>query len=307
MHMETLQPPATTAPSCPSCGATAAERVHHVAPHNGVRYTLNHCPCCQLEFWTPLAVDTSIYQDSGFSAYQDYHTGRRPFPRWAEPLFSVLPRSDLRTLDIGCGDGAVMARLQAFGAHVQGMDLDPQSVAVAESRCGAGTCTVSTLDQYVDSRLECDDRFDLVSFFEVLEHQVDPGKFLAQVARLVAPGGIVAGSVPDRDRFLAFIDRRVDRGDLPPHHHLWFSLTAMRSMLERAGFAEIEVIRTGAMGYGETLEKVRAHLAQRARELPAVWRPLSGPLAAIASPPLALAFWLGRKRRPSHLFFRCRA
>lgn len=305
--MEAAQPPADATPHCPCCGASAVERAHHVAPHNRVHYTLNHCGGCSLEFWTPLVVDTSIYQDSGFAAYQDYHTGRRPFPRWAEPMFSSISVANIRTLDIGCGDGSVMARLQELGANVQGMDLDAQSVAVAESRCGVGTCSVSTLDDYVDARATPVERFGLVSFFDVLEHQVDPTRFLGQVAKLVEPDGIVAGSVPDRDRFLASIDRLVDSGDLPPHHYLWFSASALRSLLERAGFSRIQILRTGTIGFRETRTKVRSVLERRAASVPVIPERLASTLAVLASHPLALVYWMGRLRRPSHLFFCCRA
>jgi len=307
MNTKSAQPFANQAPGCPGCDEATTERAHHVAPHNNVRYTRNRCRSCGLEFWTPLVVDTSIYEDSGFSAYQDYHTGRRPFPRWAEPLFSSLSDASIRTLDIGCGDGAVMARLQQMGADVRGIDLDAQSVTVAEGRCGAGTCAVSTLDAFVAARSGSDFGFGLVSFFEVLEHQVDPRRFLEQVAKLVAPGGMVAGSVPDRDRFLAFIDRRIDSGDLPPHHFLWFSMPALRALLERAGFVDVQVFRTGAIGYGDTRAKVRALLARRASSMPVMPDSLAGGLAMLASHPLAFVYWLGRLRRPSHLFFRCRA
>lgn len=292
--------------ACPACVAGTRALRRHLAPHNGVLYTLHHCGNCSLEFWSPLEVDASIYQDDGFSAYADYHAGRRPFPRWAKPLLEVLGDPPKRALDIGCGDGAVMSRLQALGTTVRGIDLDAQSVQVAESRCGAGTCTVSTLDEFIRSRSADAPGFDLVTFFEVLEHQVDPRGFLAQVAQLAAPGAVVAGSVPDRDRFLAASDRRLDSGDLPPHHFLWLSSNALHSLLEQAGFKAITVRKTGSIGLSETFRKMRALLARR---LAAIGAPaaLAGAVAFGASPLPAMVVWIGRRIRPSHLFFHCRA
>ena len=278
-----------------------------MAPHNQVRYTLNSCRGCSLQYWSPLTVDTSIYEDTGFTAYQDYHAGRRPFPRWAEPLMAQVPPSTLRSLDIGCGDGAVMERLQSKGVDVVGIDLDPQSIAVALRRCGPGSSVVSTLEGFIDSRPAGSPRFDLVTFFEVLEHQVDPRRFLGHVYQLVSPGGTVAGSVPARDRFLSSLDRIVDSGDLPPHHFLWFSPASLRSLLEGSGYKAVEVTRTGAIGLAETHCKVRTLIGKKVANLPAAVARLALAISIVVSAPMALVYWAGRRVRPSHLYFRCRA
>ena len=306
--MQTI-PPQDSPPHrtpCPVCAADPGQRARYAASHNKVQYTLNHCGSCGLEFWSPLTVDTSIYEDEGFAAYVDYHAGRRPFPRWAEPLFASLQTPPVRSLDIGCGDGAVMARLQALGVDVRGIDLDPQSVSIAERRCGVGSCTVSTLDAYVAARDGDAPPFELVTFFEVLEHQVDPMGFLAQVAKLAAPDALVAGSVPNRDRFLAKADRRVDTGDLPPHHFLWFSPGALRSLLERAGFRDIRIQRTGAISLPETFRKTRRLIERRTHATAGLPRGLAATTAWLLAPAPTLAIWAGRALRPSHLFFSCR-
>ena len=41
--------------------------------------------------------------------------------------------------------------------------------------------------------------FDIVSFFEVLEHQADPAAFLSEVRACLRPRGFIVLSVPNRN------------------------------------------------------------------------------------------------------------
>lgn len=50
-------------------------------------------------------------------------------------------------------------------------------------------------------------KFDVITFFEVIEHLTDLKKFLNQVRELLNDGGIVIASTPDRNRFLADLTR----------------------------------------------------------------------------------------------------
>ena len=291
---------------CPVCDSATTERETHLSDHNGIRYRLNACATCDLEHWSPRRFDPSIYNDDGFEAYQQYHAGGRPFPRWAEPLFQALPKDAGNALDVGCGDGSVLARLQASGLRVRGTDLDGKSVAVANGKCGEGTCIVSTLDAFAADCRTRGETYDLVTFFEVLEHQVEPGQFLADIRSITSKGGMIAGSVPNRNRFLATLDRRYGDGDLPPHHFLWFSAKSLREALVRSGFADVRVSRVESVRFGELCNKLKALLGrERGKRLGFVHGAFH--LAATVFWPVAAAFiHLGRLAMPSHLYFSCR-
>lgn len=303
------QPRASDDPTTTCAGCAAQARadvpVHvHRAPHNDRTYTLQRCPDCDLQFWSPLQADPSVYEGEGFEAYVDYHSGKRPFPRWAEPLFAALPAQRGRALDIGCGDGAVLHRLAQAGYEPHGIDLDEKSIAVARAKFGLADVAVSTLDAYEHACRLHGERFDLVTFFEVLEHQDAPLDFLAQVRRLCRPGGLVAGSVPNRDRFLARFDRKLGDGDLPPHHFLWFSRRSLVRLLERAGFTDVDVRLTGALPYSQIVAKLGALVERKFRRVPPALRWLGLPCKMLATV-LAIAPWIGMRLAPSHLFFRC--
>lgn len=293
---------------CAVCAnPTRTDNPHHEhhANHNGETYTLHTCPSCELQFWWPLKADHSVYEEEGFEAYKDYHSGARPFPRWAEPLFPLLPRTAGTALDIGCGDGAVLSRLAEAGFEPNGIDLDEKSIQVARGKFGLDKVISTTLEKYVAYCREQALCFDLITFFEVLEHQDDPNSFLSQVAALGKPGSLIAGSVPNRDRFLTVIDRRLSDGDFPPHHFLWFSSTSLARLLKSAGFEDVAVTRTGALAYKQIVEKLGVVISRKTQAWPSAMQ-LLVPAMTMLSMVAAVVPWLGMRFAPSHLFFKCR-
>ncbi|HDD45097.1 MAG TPA: methyltransferase domain-containing protein [Candidatus Desulfofervidus auxilii] len=86
-------------------------------------------------------------------------------------------------------------------------------------------------------------KFDVITFFEVLEHQDRPMEFLQMVKELLKDGEYIAGSVPNRERLFVKIDWKYFHGDYPPHHFLIFSQTALYRTFKLAGFKNIEIIK----------------------------------------------------------------
>ncbi len=100
-----------------------------------------------------------------------------------------------RALNIGIGAGGVERQLQALGWRVAA--LDPSEAAAAslaqagiDARCG-----------YAQQMPFADSSFDIVVASEVLEH-IEPAvrqAVLAEIVRVLAPGGWFIGSVPYRE------------------------------------------------------------------------------------------------------------
>ncbi|GJM18747.1 MAG: hypothetical protein DHS20C14_09600 [Phycisphaeraceae bacterium] len=110
-----------------------------------------------------------------------------------------LTRITGRSLDVGCGSGFVVELLRTvpFELDAQGVDVSPESAAVAAKRNGADRIKVS------DGRSlpYDDDRFDLVTSFDVLEHldEADVPAFCDELRRVTRPGGLVMCSVALRE------------------------------------------------------------------------------------------------------------
>ncbi|MBX3154692.1 MAG: class I SAM-dependent methyltransferase [Deltaproteobacteria bacterium] len=146
-----------------------------------------------------------------------------------------------KLLDIGCGEGGFLEVARGRGFEVAGLDLDPGNVEAARRRQLDVQAT-----HLVDERGEIAPTlarggYDWVTAFDVLEHQANPIEFLEAARSLLRRGGTMCGSVPNRERLLVHRDRAHNRGDLPPHHFLWFSQRALETTLRNAGFAHIRV------------------------------------------------------------------
>jgi SAM-dependent methyltransferase len=120
----------------------------------------------------------------------------------------LLPhlRPGQRVLDVGCGPGTItldLARRVTPGTVV-GIDAAADAVAAAEAaRDEAGldsrSVTLSVGDVYA---LDAPDAsFDVVHAHQVLQHLTDPVAALREMARVVAPGGLVAVRESDYGAF----------------------------------------------------------------------------------------------------------
>ncbi len=78
------------------------------------------------------------------------------------------PRSG-RLLDVGCGNGKFLMVAKGYGFDVWGIDIDRQSVEIAKSVLG-NNIHFMELGQFVKFAKERNLEFDVITFFEVLEH-----------------------------------------------------------------------------------------------------------------------------------------
>ena len=136
-----------------------------------------------------------------------------------------------KVLDLGCRDGALTSRY-AEGNEVVGVDADREALAEA-AKLG-----IETRWADLDEPLPFDEAgFDVVVAGELLEHLRDPARVVADVRRVLRPGGTFVASVPNAYRLknrLRFLAGRKPEDD--PTHLQMFSAADIRHLL--AGFDE---------------------------------------------------------------------
>lgn len=96
------------------------------------------------------------------------------------------PLTGLSVLDIGCGGGILSESLAHLGAHVTGLDMAENNVAIARQHAASSDLDIRYLHQEVDS---LDERFDLVFNMEVVEHVSNLDAFMTASCQRLAPGG----------------------------------------------------------------------------------------------------------------------
>jgi SAM-dependent methyltransferase len=101
-----------------------------------------------------------------------------------------------RLLDIGCGAGYHVRHFARKAAKVVAIDVDAVSLPIARRRVRSSRVTFL---RYGGDRLPfADASFDAVSMLDVLEHVADREALVAEIARVLRPGGVWIVSVPYR-------------------------------------------------------------------------------------------------------------
>ena len=92
-------------------------------------------------------------------------------------------------LDVGCGNGYVLANYARAGAQVTGVDLTEAAIALARQRFAqaglAGTFQIANAEALPFP----DDSFDCVCSMGVLHHTPDTARAVAEIWRVLKPGG----------------------------------------------------------------------------------------------------------------------
>ena len=174
---------------------------------------------------------------------------RQGMDRWTPRGLEVLAaeaalvgryvRPDMKALDVGCGDGRLARLLLNLKADYTGVDVSESAVDL----CRRQGLRVSRQD--LNEALPFDENnFDVATIFEVLEHLFAPDAAIREVVRVLKPGGIVIGSVPNVAYFpnrLLMLAGRFNPGGSPATslkkpwldpHIRFFSFSAMNRFLK---------------------------------------------------------------------------
>ena len=100
--------------------------------------------------------------------------------------------ADSRVLVDGCGVGMYVQALRRFTPHVVGLDIEPARVAQSYTHSSLVNVAAGETLPYPDN---C---FDLVLSHEVIEHVQDDRHSLAEMARVLKPGGRAVIFCPNR-------------------------------------------------------------------------------------------------------------
>lgn len=230
---------ASAAPRCRLCGGTGAVLyvdcldLEYFMANDAV---MHRCRSCSLVFLHPLPTReelAALYPDN----YHNFQSARgalarflfeRYHARQAALCMRNLP-PDGTFLEVGCGDGAILAKLRERGiGDVQGIEI-ARAGGEAARRKGLRVFH-GTLEEF-----DTDERFDMVFMSHVIEHVLDPVLAMQRIADLLKPGGVVYLETPN----VGSLDARLwgsNWGLVHYPRHLWlFDRTTLRRLVESAG------------------------------------------------------------------------
>ncbi|MDZ4848669.1 MAG: class I SAM-dependent methyltransferase [Pirellulaceae bacterium] len=151
----------------------------------------------------------------------------------SEPI-PIVEQPSPKALEIGCGAGRFLDRLESKGWTVRG--LEPADVPA--QRCRDRGLAVQTGN--IESTDLPENLFDIVFAWMVLEHVHQPEVALSKIANALTSNGILMFSVPNFGCWEPVIFRKYWFGFQLVHLN-YFTVPELKKLLERTGF-EIEAV-----------------------------------------------------------------
>jgi SAM-dependent methyltransferase len=151
------------------------------------------------------------------------------------------PTEGAKLLDIGSGGGEFVRRAIRLGYAAEGLEFDALAVAAGVAR-GLPILHGGLPDTGLPEA-----GYDAVTLSQVIEHLHDPLAALAEIHRLLKPGGFFWLATPNMDAPGHALFGPDWRGLEPPRHLVLFSAQALALALERTGFVGIAFQPPGAV------------------------------------------------------------
>jgi SAM-dependent methyltransferase len=281
---------ALTPSSCVACGSPASTPAFEASDWYLGRapgsFTYRRCGDCATVFVDPQPNDATLA--AAYAAdYGPLRTRRRAIDRLGERLAQReadrLARLADRTtplLDVGCGTGAFLRRLQRCGwdGSMQGLEPDEAAARYAREQTGLPitTGTLESVDVAPGSA-------GTIVMRHVIEHLRDPAAALERVAEILAPRGVLYLATPDARALAASVFGRFWHGYDPPRHLFAFTSEGIRRLLARTRFTVLDEhwqfspqMWTGSLrhainrGTGHRFAQLAAHDLNPLAALPAV-------------------------------------
>jgi 2-polyprenyl-6-hydroxyphenyl methylase/3-demethylubiquinone-9 3-methyltransferase len=130
------------------------------------------------------------------------------------------------TLDIGCGGGLVAEAMTQLGCRVTGVDPSAASLETARAHA-AEVCLEIDYRHGGGEDLPCNNAsFDIAYCLDVLEHVADLDRVIAEVARVLKPGGVFIYDTINRTFISKLVIIKIPQdwswtSVFPPNLHRW--------------------------------------------------------------------------------------
>lgn len=254
---------------CPVCAGAAAAWLEK----DGVE--IQRCAACGVGFWRPDPAfrSAALYDGAYFEGgdlgpgYDDYAALelalRRNFARRMAALGRPAPGA--RLLDLGAAYGFAVDEAQRAGWRACGLEVSAQAARRAAGLVGGVVVRADAVRTPFATG-----SFGAITLWDVLEHLPEPHAVMAEVARLLAPGGRVALTTGDAGSLAARISGAHWHLLTLPEHLYFYSRESLRRLLSAHGLHVVSMRAESSLyPLGYLAERLRKTLLRRpARRAP---------------------------------------
>lgn len=236
---------------CRACGSPLSKYQFTIAGNRVFR-----CKNCTHIFLDVLHTNNSIkemYANYGKEKRNFYHISKEDnkytsnVTAYIKTIEQLIPCQSSRStlLDIGCGRGFLLSQAKKNGFTIEGIEI---CKPLAEQASKDLTCIVHT-DPLVQLNLP-NEKFDVVTMYDLIEHLQDPIKDLKKIWYVLKPGGILFVLTPNDNSLVRRISRLLfySSGYKTPmkslyysHHLSYFTYKSIRALLETTHFELLKI------------------------------------------------------------------
>jgi 2-polyprenyl-3-methyl-5-hydroxy-6-metoxy-1,4-benzoquinol methylase len=247
---------------CPACGSREARREFE-------KYRLSYlrCAACRTVYVSPRPTPPLL---------ERYYQTSRNYEYWSKHVFPAsedarrrkifVPRAS-RTVELlqahGVAGGTLLEVGAGFGLYCEEMrklGFFERIIAVEPTPPLAESCRrrgLEVVDKRVEELAGLAASVDVVANFEVIEHLFEPKAFLADMRRLLRPGGLLVLTCPNAEGFDVTTLRELS--DVVDTEHLnYFTPQSLSARLGREGFEVLETATPGELDAELVRKKVLA-------------------------------------------------
>lgn len=249
MPASEISPADLLACPCPVCGS------ENRTPQFKVKgFQIVSCNDCSLVYVHPRLTNEAIFRiysknyfrkpDYNFNdfGYGNYDLTARlrdkTFQRWYHEFLPALKSKKGKALDVGCATGRFLNILKTEGWNAEGIELDQDTHPDLQAR---GFKVHSTPIESMPS----DQRFDLITLFDVVEHITDLHGCFRNLGRMLEKDGSVVIVTPQIDSRQSRLFGKKWFQFKPWEHIVYFSPKTLGKIADEHGFRIVQVSPCG--------------------------------------------------------------
>jgi 2-polyprenyl-3-methyl-5-hydroxy-6-metoxy-1,4-benzoquinol methylase len=164
----------------------------------------------------------------------DQESGEFASAAYCRYLLGRYIRPGMRVLDFGAGTGELVMLLRRASIDAAGLEYSDAARDFCERRRG--------FQLYCDPSAFPAESFDVVIMIEVIEHLTDLWGALADVRRLLKPGGVLFITTPNRQGVRARLEKGHWREARKKYHLFLFDFSSIAFHLRANGYEGVEMI-----------------------------------------------------------------
>ncbi len=174
-----------------------------------------------------------------------------------------------KLLDVGCAQGLILDQAMEDGYATFGVEPSSRNAEIAAQK--GHVVFNGWLEEFVTNN--SDERFDVITCLDVIEHIRDPKTFLLHAVSLMSEDGVIVISTPNYSGVVAKVLGVRDPYMTPPEHLTFLTTSGLKCLASECGLRIEEFMTFGKLVSAEMDRAVQRYFPRPARVLMPVIRP----------------------------------